>query len=231
MAARRVTAEERDAAAQWLQPGIEPASMQMLLVSGSVLGRYTEANRQDLFSKVLGGLQPSNARPAEAAAAAGAAAPSSWRAHVAALPRQAMSSLKVEPKLQQLEQLAAAGSVVAQHMLHARVTWLAGEAALEGGQTSAAVALLAEALQLSVKDGDPFSGWWMHRRAGVADEYAAYHACALAAVGADPSCGSNAGLGARVRLSQRNEARQGYGRAREGHRSGPEQRMRPCNAG
>ncbi|KAI8903466.1 hypothetical protein DFJ77DRAFT_444114 [Powellomyces hirtus] len=82
-------------------------------------------------------------------------------------------------ELKDLERLAAGGSQVAERMLEARMTWLGGHNALNAGDSAEAVALLAKSIRLSVRDGDPFCGWWMNGTS-------AYHAVASGALERDP---------------------------------------------
>jgi tetratricopeptide (TPR) repeat protein len=60
----------------------------------------------------------------------------------------------------ELEQNAAAGSLVAERMLVARRKWLAAETLLAQRETDAAVKLFGEALYESHADSDWFSGYW-----------------------------------------------------------------------
>ena len=71
------------------------------------------------------------------------------------------SMSEVLEELQQLDRLASSGSAIAQRMMDARMTWLEGESLLDSGKEILAIRLLARALRLSVRDGDPFSGFWM----------------------------------------------------------------------
>ncbi|KAI8586159.1 hypothetical protein BDZ88DRAFT_455213 [Geranomyces variabilis] len=82
-------------------------------------------------------------------------------------------------EMQELKRFAAGGSQVAKRMLEARVAWFIRQDALDEGDSAEAVVQLANSIRLSVRDGDPFCGWW---RNGTS----AYHAVACDALKRDP---------------------------------------------
>lgn len=77
-------------------------------------------------------------------------------------------------------------SEVAERMLQARLTWLDGEVKLHEDDFVSAVALMAEALKLSQRDGDPFSGRWMICDNGM-QPFRLYHRAIDAVLDGTPS--------------------------------------------